>query len=320
MPVLAGVVPFVLVLLVGLGVYGAQRDGMPGEMATHFGPGGVPDGFMSTGWWPVAMVAIVLVAVVALGLPQLSRAMPRNGRRGLLAVGWATAGLFGYLFPVTTLANAGLADPAAARLEVWQVPVSLAAAAVAGLLGWLIAGPLPPADEPSPAGAMAPDERLDLGSGERAAWSRSTGSAPFMGVLLAGAVVTAAALYYGRPDGPILWPLLTLGVLAGLVVIMLGSVRVTVDHRGLTVASRFVPALRRRVPVDRIESAEQREIRPMQYGGWGYRVLPGSTAVVLRGGEALVLRLRGGREFAVTVGDADTAAALLNTLVDRNRG
>lgn len=67
------------------------------------------------------------------------------------------------------------------------------------------------------------------------------------------------------------------------------------------------------------ECLERRDIRPLEYGGWGYRVRPRSTAVVLRGGQALALRPAGGREFAVTVDDADTAAALLNTLADQRR-
>lgn len=38
---------------------------------------------------------------------------------------------------------------------------------------------------------------------------------------------------------------------------------------------------------------------------------------MLRSGEALVVRRAGGREFAVTVDDSATAAALLNTLAHR---
>ncbi len=53
-------------------------------------------------------------------------------------------------------------------------------------------------------------------------------------------------------------------------------------------------------------------IEPLAYGGWGWRVVPGGTAVVVRGGEALVVELRSGRRFAVTVDGAAEAAALLN--------
>ena len=54
-----------------------------------------------------------------------------------------------------------------------------------------------------------------------------------------------------------------------------------------------------------------------EFGGWGYRVRPGASGVVLHSGAALSVRLRGGREFVVTVADPETAAALLNGLIAR---
>ncbi|NEE44119.1 DUF1648 domain-containing protein, partial [Streptomyces sp. SID8455] len=56
-----------------------------------------------------------------------------------------------------------------------------------------------------------------------------------------------------------------------------------------------------------------------EFGGWGYRIRPGRTGFIVRSGEAIVARQANGREFAVTVEDSATGAALLNTLVDRNR-
>ena len=56
----------------------------------------------------------------------------------------------------------------------------------------------------------------------------------------------------------------------------------------------------------------------MQWGGWGYRgsrTAFGRAAVVLRGGDAIRLRLTGGSEFAVTVDDAAAGAALLTDLL-----
>ncbi|MEK8144810.1 hypothetical protein NKH18_34340 [Streptomyces sp. M10(2022)] len=56
-----------------------------------------------------------------------------------------------------------------------------------------------------------------------------------------------------------------------------------------------------------------------EYGGWGYRVRPERSGVIVRSGEAIVARLSNGRDFAVTVDDSATGAALLNTLIDRHR-
>ncbi len=98
----------------------------------------------------------------------------------------------------------------------------------------------------------------------------------------------------------------------------LARVRVTVDRRGLTVRPALVPRPRVRVPLDEIAGATARDVDPVsEFGGWGYRVRPRRTGVVLRSGEALVVRRDNGHEFAVTVSDAHTAAALLNTLVER---
>ncbi|GAA3029785.1 hypothetical protein GCM10020000_03060 [Streptomyces olivoverticillatus] len=55
------------------------------------------------------------------------------------------------------------------------------------------------------------------------------------------------------------------------------------------------------------------------FGGWGYRARPGASGIVLRSGDAISARLTTGSEFVVTVDDAATAAALLNTLADRER-
>ena len=57
-----------------------------------------------------------------------------------------------------------------------------------------------------------------------------------------------------------------------------------------------------------------------EFGGWGYRVgRGGRVGVVLRTGEALQVQRTGGRAFVVTVDDAATGAALLNTLAARSR-
>ena len=57
-----------------------------------------------------------------------------------------------------------------------------------------------------------------------------------------------------------------------------------------------------------------------EFGGWGYRVgRGGRVGVVLRTGEGLQVERSGGRSFVVTIDDAATGAALLNTLAARSR-
>ncbi|MFC5719932.1 hypothetical protein ACFP1Z_07055 [Streptomyces gamaensis] len=91
-----------------------------------------------------------------------------------------------------------------------------------------------------------------------------------------------------------------------------GAVRVTVTRRGVTVTAVALPFLRRTVPLQPVVRARDGWARPLQIGGWGYRWLPGLTAVSLREGDALWLELTSGREFVVTVDDAGSAARLVN--------
>jgi len=145
-------------------------------------------------------------------------------------------------------------------------------------------------------------------TGRPAEWSRRV-VVPWMlctGALAAVAFLVAAALF----PGLLAQFLVLLAVAAAFV--LLGAVRVTVTGRGVTVRSVVLPLLCRRIPLSRISSATSGRARPRELGGWGYRWLPGRTAVSLRAGDALWLQLAGGREFVVTVDDAGAAAQSVN--------
>jgi hypothetical protein len=139
-------------------------------------------------------------------------------------------------------------------------------------------------------------------------WSGSV-AAPWMlvsGGLLAVVFLVLASLFSDRV-------LVFLGALAAAVALLaVGSVRVSVTARDVTVRSVLVPPLRRRIPLSRVTGAFARRARPMELGGWGYRWLPKRSAVSLRAGDALWLRLAGGREFVITVDDAERAARAVN--------
>ncbi|QGQ19748.1 hypothetical protein GC089_11580 [Cellulomonas sp. JZ18] len=138
-------------------------------------------------------------------------------------------------------------------------------------------------------------------------------------MLVAGgaAVLLVAGLAITMPM-PALWLLVV--VLAALLAAM-SVFRVRVDAAGLTARSALGwPTLR--VPLEEVEEARTVTVDPLaDFGGWGYRVgAQGRVGVVLRRGEGLEVRRTGGRATVVTVDDAATAAALLNTLADRSRG
>lgn len=106
-------------------------------------------------------------------------------------------------------------------------------------------------------------------------------------------------------------------VLAGLLV-MFGTlafvhVAVKVDARAMEVRCGHMGVPRRRIPLSNVVGADfAPEVDPRQWGGWGYRWRPEKgTAVVVRRGEGLVLRLGDGRSFTVTVDDAEVAVRVI---------
>ena len=107
-----------------------------------------------------------------------------------------------------------------------------------------------------------------------------------------------------------------------LVYLAFGWIKVTVDVRGLQIRYGVLPRPVTSGPLDDIRRAERIDLAPLQWGGWGYRGSRkafGRAAVVLRGGDAIKLQLTDGGEFAVTVDDAATGAALLAGLLGQEQ-
>ncbi|MFD5815786.1 DUF1648 domain-containing protein [Streptomyces sp. NPDC127038] len=300
--------PFAVAAAVYAGLFRANRDRLPGRMATHFALDGTADGFMSRDaalWSGIGLTIGVGVLFTVLA----AVATKKTGARLTAALGAGTAVLLGCPLIATVVADAdaGVHDPAGARLPVWLPAVLLLL--VCAATGALIRRLAKAAPRPSTA---PPTASLPLVEGEVAAWSRT--------VVTRALLVPAAAVTLGglltAVSGP--WQVgLPLFVL-GLACAPIAAVRVTVDRRGLTVASTMLPRPRLAVPLDAIADAGSARIDAMgDFGGWGYRILPHRRGVVLRSGEALSVRTAKGREYVVTVDDATTAAALLNGLVNR---
>ncbi|MFI9119407.1 DUF1648 domain-containing protein [Streptomyces bikiniensis] len=299
--------PFVLVLLAYLLVFALWYDRLPDPLATHFGPegGGRADGFTGRTAYAFASTALLLGAAVGWNLFV---------RRSTLWGAWATAGFTGTLLVLVLRDNLDAADAAEVVSPLADLTLAAAGAALLALAGPALTR-LVPEEEPAAGPGAADGPRLPLGPSEVAGWSRTSASRPLTVLaVLALAAVPVTLLLAPWPEA---WPAL-LGPVVGVPGLALARVRVTVDRRGLTVRPALVPRPRVRVPLDEVAGATARDVDPVsEFGGWGYRVRPGRTGVVLRSGEALVVRRDSGREFAVTVSDAHTAAALLNTLVER---
>ncbi|MFE2294296.1 hypothetical protein [Streptomyces sp. NPDC059452] len=146
-------------------------------------------------------------------------------------------------------------------------------------------------------------------AGRRAAWSRDAGPAWCVPV---GLVVVVASVVVTLMTAVAWWLFPALPV--GILLILFGSCRVAVDARGVTVTVARLPL--RRFPLDSIVAARSGYARLADLGGFGYRIMPGRHTVSLRPGDALWLELKSGREFVVTVDDAETAANLVMELLE----
>ncbi|MFI9803811.1 hypothetical protein ACIHEJ_05470 [Streptomyces sp. NPDC052301] len=89
------------------------------------------------------------------------------------------------------------------------------------------------------------------------------------------------------------------------------SVEVRCGHIGLP---------RRRIPLSHVAGADFTAlVTPRQWGGWGYRWRPEKgTAVVVRRGEGIVLRLWDGHTFTITVDNAESAVRAIRARLRAN--
>ncbi|GIF02647.1 hypothetical protein [Actinoplanes siamensis] len=290
------------------------RDDLPDPLASHWGGrSSVPDGFsslkaltLSTG----VLVVLLLALFAAIGWFWGSTATTRR----LVAASAVWAGGFGAcLLLFTAGVQRGLTDASRATLPGWAVAgllvLPLAPAVVAALL--VRKDPREPAG--GPVGPDAP--RLALGGDERAVWiHRADGGPGLIAGALAIAVVAVLAVVLRE------WALLIVPVLLAALFAAMFAFTVRVDATGLTVRSVLGwPGTH--IPLEEVERASVAEVRPIrEFGGWGWRVgRRGRVGVVLRAGESLLVERSADRSFVVTVGDAATGAALLNTLAERSR-
>ncbi|MFI5720079.1 hypothetical protein [Nocardia sp. NPDC051750] len=312
---LAGLPP-VLCAVPNLVLLATAADNLPDPLATHFSAGGA-DGFTGR------VATIGISAGLAIGLGALFAAiLVANNRKDaparrpdttfdpnrlLVASSWGVGGLIGALLFAATRANLFLTNADQAELPGWTFPVAAVIALLFGAAGWLIA-PASPVAEVAPPAA----EPLTIGHTERVNWSRRATS-PWM--LLTGLV----SLVIGVAVGVVVHPLVgSIAVLAGVLATQLAVVRVVVDRRGLTVGSGLLGWPRWQLAPAEITEVTATDISPAHYGGYGIRLVPGATAVVLRGGPGIVVTRRSGRQFAVSVDDAATGAGVLAGVVQKS--
>jgi hypothetical protein len=204
----------------------------------------------------------------------------------------------------------------AIRPPWWAGPAATAVIAVAAAgLGWILAGRDPvPADASTGPAPDAP--RLDLRPQQRAMWYRSVSSRHAFGI--AGLLAVAAAVGLSTEG---LGAVGALAAAAAAGVALQASVRVRVDRQAVTVTQPLLGRALITLPYRQIQQAYAHQtvtgLPARAYGVvaagpvFGYRSR--------RTGSALRLHLADGRDCILTVDDATTAAALVNTYLDHRR-
>ncbi|MET7700649.1 hypothetical protein [Streptomyces sp. NPDC005485] len=108
------------------------------------------------------------------------------------------------------------------------------------------------------------------------------------------------------------------GCIAAGLLVLFGTlafvhVAVKVDEDSLEVRCGHMGLPRRRIPLSHVVGADfAPRVTPRQWGGWGYRWRPEKgTAVIVRRGEGVVLRLGDGHTFTITVDNAEAAVRII---------
>ncbi len=303
----------VAVVSMGLIPFQAYRSDLPNRVASHYGISGKADGSMTP-----EQFFIVIGALMVLGLGGcLAIALTRRKLQPMVAPSVAFVGAFigalcAGMLATTAIDQRGLERWQDATLSLWALIVWIGGSLIAGSVAARIASSLPFDSE---SGTDAPPPAMNLTVGERVFWS-STLSARWplfssLAVLLVALVVTQLTE---------LWVVLVLLFIA-IVLSAFGRIRVTADQSGLQVRYGFLGWPRTSVPIHRIATVHAIDVRPADWGGWGYRgslTLLKRAAVVLRAGPGIRVDLHDGKVFVVTIDDPDLPARLLNAEVLRN--
>ncbi|MBA8825432.1 hypothetical protein FHX42_002783 [Saccharopolyspora lacisalsi] len=282
---------------------------LPERLATHFGMGGRADGFTSVGAFPFVMPTVTLGFGVLFGL--LALAMRRNpfAQRLMSAAAGGVALMMLAINVLLLHEHLDVADSTAVTLPGWHIGTVGIGMAVGGALGWFAAGSTPAVEAEPPPDVHTPVREPAVG--ETVSWRRSQTS-PVIGWIMVGmlpVVVLTCAVST--------WWLLALHIPVYLLLASFARVVVEIDDSGLTL--RMLAGLPRiHVPVPELRTAYSRDIAPLRdFSGWGWRSNSTACGLVLRSGSGLWVHRKQREPLAVTVPDAEEAAALLNGLRDR---
>ena len=290
------------------------RDDLPTRIAVHWGAGGRADGFIDLPG--VIAVNVALSLLLPFGMIGLGAALRAESRMGGFA-----AGLGSFIATLTALVVHAQCGSAVTG-ETSPGPGLWMGAGVGigvGLLTWLVTRA--PRGEAVALTAPLHDEMSQPETDDRIAWTGRTTTGRMIWIVLPILLVPAgsiAVIFAAQGHWSAAIVALVLAVL-GVVSTLATHSRVIIDFRGIRVLGlgivRWVS-----LPLSALDGATSTTAYPLgDFGGWGCRVsLDGTTdGFVTAEGPALRIARVEGKPLVITVRDAETAATVLNTLIQR---
>ncbi len=307
-----------LVMIAFWSVFGSR---LPAELPTHWGVGGPADGATNTVIFSSIILAIV-VGAAAFGTVSVWRA-PRNPwvSRGVVGATAALAVLMAAIWVVSAALSIDVTDPYTVVLGGWILPAMLSP--LYGLIPMSLVDkgytrPVEPTEE-------VRIEPVALAPGQTAATSSWIVSPMFVWLTIFVAALMLSAivlplLFEDHLPAAYTVAMTMIAIVSILLAAVLCAYRVQADWRGLRVKSWLFDIPLKSIPLTDIESASAATLEPMEWGGWGYRWMPGRSAIIRKRGPGLVVDRVGGTQFAVSVNNPAEEASVLMGLKNQSTG
>ena len=265
----------------------------PDPLAAHWGILGEPNGTLPLWLYAAGMIGGMLL--VWYGLISGTR---RGPNAPLTSVLYFILGLLAAINAQVLSFNLDAASWESARkLSSATFAVLLLVALLVGWIGWMLAGGR---------GAVPEDVPMEPVTTTATTWS---GRASNLWI----AVVAALPLAFVFVLDPI-WALLM--VVLAILLVIFAFARVDVGEGGVKISLGPLGFPRRSVAIEKITSAGAIDVKPLTYGGWGWRMRRGRRAYIIRGGPAIRIERANG---VATVDDAPTGAAVIDSLAKERR-
>lgn len=307
--VLALWVPGVIIAITWL----TWQERLPADLPTHWGSSGPADAATSA---PVFFGWLLGAAGVTALLGSVLVLVPLSGRWVRRAIGAAAGAVAAFVLSMwlgSTVPSLDVTDPFTVELGAWVLVTFLAPCY--GLIPLFL---LPPGDSPPvEPQETAKVEPLVLTDSQAVAWSRTMSSGLFIGTTIL--MVALGVLLFAPPivrDGftAVGWTLIPYCA-AVLLVAVFCAYRVSADWRGLRVTSLLFGIPLKRIAPDQIAQVEAAVLEPTQWGGWGYRIMPGRSAIILRNGPGMVITQRNEKQFSISLDRPEEPASILLGLI-----